>query len=501
MKRILMTADWVVGHQDGAHCMYRNGVVVVEGDKVLHVGYQFDGDVAETVEFGAALIGPGFVDLDALGDLDTTVLGYDNQPPERKGRVWPQSYIDAGPREMYSPDELAFQKRYAFSRLIRNGITTALPIASLFYRAWGETYEEFAQAAQAAEELGLRVYLGPAYRTGNLVVDDVSGDISFHYDEEKGLAGLAQAERFAEQFEGRAKGLIRTMLAPDRIETCTPELLLRTGELGRALDIPVRLHCCQSRMEYDKVLAQHGKSPLELLRDVHFFNDKTVLPHGLFLSGLNGIAYDAPDTSILVNSGAALAHCPLVMARGGRIMKSFRKFRDLGVGIGLGTDTHPPDMIANMALGVMTARIAEENPGAATAADLYSAATVGGADALGRSDLGRLQPGSAADLNVIRLDDPAMGQLIDPIQTILLNGCGRDVSDVMIAGVFVMRNREINGVDNASAQKKAQAQFEGMMAKYPERTLGHPDTSEIFSSSFPAGPVRQNLVEEGRRRT
>ena len=69
-------------------------------------------------------------------------------------------------------EELAFQKRYAFATLIRNGITTALPIASLFYRAWGETSEEFAAAADAAETLGLRVYLGPAYRTGNTYVRD-----------------------------------------------------------------------------------------------------------------------------------------------------------------------------------------------------------------------------------------------------------------------------------------------------------------------------------------
>ena len=45
-------------------------------------------------------------------------------------------------REMYGHEELAWQKRYAFTRLIRNGITTALPIASLFYREWGETWDE-----------------------------------------------------------------------------------------------------------------------------------------------------------------------------------------------------------------------------------------------------------------------------------------------------------------------------------------------------------------------
>jgi cytosine/adenosine deaminase-related metal-dependent hydrolase len=94
--------------------------------------------------------------------------------------------------------------------------------------------------------------------------------------------------------------------------------------------VPIRLHCCQSRLEYDLVLQQHGKSPLELLRDTAFFAPATILPHGLFLSGINGITYDAPDLEILMKSGAALAHCPLVMARGGKVMHSFARFRNLG---------------------------------------------------------------------------------------------------------------------------------------------------------------------------
>jgi cytosine/adenosine deaminase-related metal-dependent hydrolase len=160
-----------------------------------------------------ALIAPGFIDLDALADLDTTILGFDNQPGWRKGRVWPQSYMDRGPVEMYGVEELAFQKRYAFAQLLRNGITTALPIASLFYREWGETAEEFAAAADIAGDLGLRVYLGPAYRSGNQVVD-ASGTIGAYFDEARGLSGLETAIAFCRAHEGRHGGLVRTSWRP-----------------------------------------------------------------------------------------------------------------------------------------------------------------------------------------------------------------------------------------------------------------------------------------------
>jgi cytosine/adenosine deaminase-related metal-dependent hydrolase len=482
--RTLMTARWVVGHANGRHRLLEHGEVVFEGDRIVFVGHGFPGDVARRIDYGPSLIAPGFVDLDALSDLDTTILAFDNQPGWKKGRVWPRSYIEAGPREMYTREELAFQKAHAFAGLIRNGITTALPIASLFYRAWGETPEEFSDAAEAAARLGMRVYLGPAYRTGNQVVED-DGSIGMIFDEARGLAELDAAIAFCERFEGQAGGLIRTMLAPDRIETCTPELLRRTATAGRALDVPVRQHCCQSKIEYDLVLQQHGMSPAEWLESLGFFTDKTVLPHGTYVSGSRHISRPGRDLEIIRDHGATIVHCPLVSGRHGNVIDHFGRYRDMGLRIGMGTDTSPPDMIMNMQVGLILARVAAGSVTAVRSEDFFDAATVHGADAIGRTDLGRLQPGAKADIIVIDLDRPHTGQLIDPIQTLLMSGHGRDVDSVVIDGRFVMEGRVIPGVDEAADNQRAQRQFEGLMAQYPDRTLGHPPVSEIFSASYP----------------
>ena len=83
--RTLLSADHVVGHRNGRHCLMRGGEVVLEGATIIHVGHGFDGEVEHRRSYGAALVAPGFVDLDALSDLDTTILGFDNQPAWRKG--------------------------------------------------------------------------------------------------------------------------------------------------------------------------------------------------------------------------------------------------------------------------------------------------------------------------------------------------------------------------------------------------------------------------------
>jgi cytosine/adenosine deaminase-related metal-dependent hydrolase len=479
-----LTADWVVGHDAGRHCLIRNGEVVHEDGRIVFVGHDFPGDVDDSQAFGAALIAPGFVDLDALSDLDTTILGFDNQPAWRKGRVWPQSYMDRGPVEMYDPEALAFQKRYAFAQLLRNGITTALPIASLFYREWGETTEEFAAAADIAGELGLRVYLGPAYRTGNLVVDD-AGRIGAHFDEARGLAGLEAAIAFCDAQDGRHGGLVRAMLAPDRIETCTPELLRRTTAAAADLDVPVRLHCCQSRMEYEMVVARHGMSPPEWLDSLGFLSPRVLLPHGTWVSGSAGVDRPGRDLDIIGAAGRTIVHCPLVSARGGRTLDSFARYRQRGMRIGMGTDTWPPDMVLNMQLGLMLCRVMEGDAASVRAADLFDAATIGGADALGRPDLGRLMPGAAADIVVFDFGHDRIGQTIDPIQTLLIGGAGRDVRHVVVGGRSVVVDGQIPGMDMAAAGRRAQAQFDGLMARYPERTWKHPPAGEIFSSSYP----------------
>lgn len=77
-------AAWVVGYREGDHCLYADGEVVYQGDKILFVGHDYPGHIDEEIHVGNSLVGPGFIDLDALGDLDTTVLAFDNQPGWQK---------------------------------------------------------------------------------------------------------------------------------------------------------------------------------------------------------------------------------------------------------------------------------------------------------------------------------------------------------------------------------------------------------------------------------
>lgn len=483
MTTTKVTGRFVIAYDGERHRILRDGEVVYRGDTIVFVGRGYGGSVDEVIVGGNAVVGPGFVDLDALGDLDTTVLAFDNQPDWAKGRVWPSDYLASGPVEMYTPEEQAFKMRYAFVQLLCNGVTTALPITSMFYRRWAETYDEFARAADTAAEVGIRAYLGPCYMTGLTTIRD-DGSLDLHWDEERGLRGLDDAIAYVRAFDGQHGGLIRGMLAPDRIETCTPELLRRTAAASSDLGCPVRLHCCQSPHEFETVMRLHDRTPIEWLDSLGFLSKRALLPHGVFVTGHSQVRREGRDLDILVQAGVSVVHCPVVMMRYGEAMESFRRFRRHGINLGLGTDTFPPDFVENMRQGISLCRVMERDVSACSAADFYDAATLGGAEALGRLDLGRLAAGAKADITIFDLGGFHLGQFIDPIQTMVLAGSGRDFKTVIVNGRTVMRDRTIDGVDFDELRIRAQNQFDRLIAKYPLRTWRHPPVDEIFKPSF-----------------
>lgn len=454
----------------------RNGEVVFENGEIVFVGHGFTGELARRIDFGNALISPGLIDLDALSDLDTTILGIDNHPGWAKGRVWPRSYVEAGPYEMYTQDELAFQKRFAFGQLLLNGITTAAPIASLFYREWGETVAEFDAAAEAAGELGLRVYLSPAYRSGGMVLEE-PGKIVPVFDEERGFQGLKDAIAYIERQNGRHGDLVRGMLAPDRVETSTLGLLQRTDAAARDLGCKFRLHMAQGTMEVDTVRMLHGSTAPVWLAKHGLLSDRMIAPHATNATD--------EDLGLYAANGVSIVHCPLVSARSGSILKSFSACRKRGINIAMGTDTTPPDMLMNLLSGLIAGRIADGAPDRLRSADLFDAATIGGAKALGRADIGHLSPGARADIAVFDLDDTIMVATVDPITTIVIGGSGKITRAVFVDGRASMINRKLTGLDMEQARRQAQAQFDGLIAKYPERSWNHPPVAEIFPSSYP----------------
>lgn len=483
----LVSARWVIGWDGSSHRIIENGEVVFGQGVISFVGRGWKGPVDRRIDCGNAVLGPGFIDLDALSDIDSTILAFDNSPGWKKGRIWAAEYLARGPRDAIPEAGMDFAKRWAWLHLLQQGITTAAPIASIIYREWSETTEEWERAVDIASEVGLRVYLGPAYCSGRSIVDE-QGRFSLHLDPERGMAGLEAAKAFARRHDGSQGGLVRAFLAPDRIEGCTEALLRASRDAALELGVPIRLHCCQSEIEVCTIAERFGSETgsLKWLQDIGFLDAMPLLPHGTRLGGARPTdASIEADLSRLAGSGATVVHCPLVMARHGQALRSFAALRRRGIPLAMGTDTFPADMLLNLQVGVMMARVVDASEAAVSAADLYHAATVGGADALRRADLGRLAVGCRADLTVFDLDDPRTGPFVDPIQSMVIGGAGLGFRHVFVDGRQVIRDRLPPDHDLAQLHAEMNRIYAGFRQSYPERAPGHSDVDSLFPPAFP----------------
>lgn len=481
--RTRVRARFVVGYDGRDHVVHENGEIVYAGNRIIHVGGPFAGVVDVDVDEGQALVGPGFVDLNALGDIDHAV--FDTYQPDRlvSGLTWSADYVSRR-REVFTVGERASIRQVAFQQLLLHGITTAMPIASEIYTAWAETYDDLAEAARAAAELGLRVYLGPSYRASVPAVDPVGRPFAFE-DESLGELGLDEAIRFARDFDGTSGGLVRAALLPSRIDNQTPEILRRTRRAGDEGGWPIRLHAGQTLAEVAAIESRFGLRPIEYLDTIGFLGPRTTIPHAWAVDGHSQLAaVGHQDLDRLARSRATVIFCPMAVARYGVVLESFDRYLRHGIRMAMGTDTAPPDMVRALDVGMVLTKAVERARSAGSVADLFRAATIGGADALGRPDLGRLAPGAQADLVTFDLSRPHFGPVDDPIRSLVMNGNGRDVRRVVVAGRTTVEDGRVVGVDHEAFRARAQSIHDKYRASYCERDyLARPER-ELFPPSF-----------------
>lgn len=476
---------YILGFNGNDHEILKNGELVYEGADILFVGEKYSKKVDQVIDVGNAVICPGFIDLNALGDIDHDIIHLEAYPEIQNSIRPSEKYYRQGMHELMTPEEEAFKSLYAYSQLVLSGVTTAMPITSVYYKKWAETYEEAVAAVQNAAKLGLRLYISPSYQSGFGVITD-DGGYKVCFQEEDGAAGLERAIRFVKEFDGTYDGLIKGCLEPERVETQTEANLIQTKVAAKSLNCLIKLHAAQGRLEYDMIRQNTGKSTLRYLYDLGFLGENVGIPHCYVAAGTRwGDEQDGDDLELLRMTNTTVIYCPVIIGRSGRYLDSFAKYRRKGINVALGTDTFPTDFFQNIRTASMYSRMIEGSAKGSTFADFYRAATLGAAQFLGRTDLGRLCEGAKADMIVVDLDRFHMGPIDDPIRTMFMTGNRTDIKISIINGRIVMKNQQIPGIDLNELKERGQNYYDKMKLGYIERDGFGKTKEEIFRSSFP----------------
>jgi 5-methylthioadenosine/S-adenosylhomocysteine deaminase len=242
---------------------------------------------------------------------------------------------------------------------------------------------------------------------------------------------------------------------PHAAYTLPPQALAEVGAAAQARGALLHIHIAESLAEDAAQRAEHGSVP-RLLDELGVLDGRVLAAHAVHLSDY--------DLELFARRGVAVAHCPGSNAKLASGVARTMALRAAGVPVALGTDgpasNDDLDLWEEIRLAALLARLSTGDAAAMTAREALLMATRGGAAALGRDDIGTLQPGSWADMVHLSTDSPAfVGGAHTPDGQLLANlvwAAGASaVRDVWVAGEQVLAAGEPTRVDRRRAQADA----------------------------------------------
>lgn len=325
----------------------------------------------------------------------------------------------------------------SLSELLLSGCTLTSDHAYLFPPTSDVRLEA---VLEAAELLGMRIHAG----RGAMCLGQSAGGLPPDMCVESQDRVLADCERVIRAFhDPEPMSMRRIELAPCAPFNVSPELFDQMRALARQHGLLLHTHIGETLEEERFCLERYGVRPMEYLRQHEWLGRDVYLAHCVHMN-------DA-EIRLLAETGTGVSHCPCSNMRLGSGAAPIRAMLDAGVRIGLGVDGSSSNdaghLLAEAQQALRVQRLVH-GASAMSAGEAFRLATVGGADVLHRPELGRLQPGSAADFAVYDAADVAFaGAMVhDPLAALML-GYPLRALRVVVAGRTVVDQGQVAGVD------------------------------------------------------
>jgi 5-methylthioadenosine/S-adenosylhomocysteine deaminase len=421
---------------DPACSVLRDAVIDVEAGRITHVGPAAEAPehTGETVDCPGILL-PGLVNAHAHSPM-TVLRGMGGDLPLLRWLhevIWPAE-------ARLTPADIEAGMLLGSVEMLRAGVTTST-----------EMYFHGEQLAAAVLASGARLI-------ATMAIIDAPG-----WDWRAMLESI-NAWIDADGLRHGPDERIEVGYGPHSAYTLPPEALTLVGAAARDRGALVQIHVAEAAAEDAAQRERYGSVPT-MLAAVGLLGGRVLAAHAIHLS-------DA-DIEVFARHGVSVAHCPGSNAKLASGIARLRDLRVAGVPVGLGTDgpasNDDLDLWEDMRLAALLARLSTLDSAALGAADVLLMATRGGADALGRTDIGALEPGRWADVVRVDTDDPAFAAgLSVPDEQLLANlvwaAGSRRVRDVWVAGEQVLAAGEPTRVDRAKVQAEAGAVTRRLLA-------------------------------------
>ncbi len=309
-------------------------------------------------------------------------------------------------------EHLAVSTQLGLVELALSGCTTAFDHTYVF-----PNDARLDDEIEAAAPVGLRLHAS----RGSMSLGESKGGLPPDSVVEEEPAILEDTARVIAAYHDPEPGsMVQVVVAPCSPFSVTTDLMRESAALARHHGVRLHTHLAETIDEEAFCLETHGRRPVELAEDLGWMGDDVWFAHGVFV--------DDAEIERMATSRTGLAHCPSSNMRLASGIAPLRRYLAAGVPVGLGVDGSASNdgshLLAEARLAMLLARLdaAPNQRGGdlLTARTVLELATRGGAELLGRPDLGSLEPGKCADfvaIDVNRIE--YAGALHDPVAAVL----------------------------------------------------------------------------------
>ncbi len=266
---------------------------------------------------------------------------------------------------------------------------------------------------------------------------------------ENGRLGLRENADFIRHCRAEG-GLVGGLMCFHTTFTCSAGFIRRAFEQAQDLDVLTHMHCNEGTHEPDYALQHFGKRTLE------YYEELGVTGPGMLASQC--VQLSERERQIIAERGIRVTHMPLSNCEVGGGIAPVPALTEAGVTLGLGSDGYINDFFEVMRGAFLIHKAAHQNPQVMPASLVWYLATEGGARAIGLERVGRLEPGWAADIQIIAGDVPTPLAEHNLYEQLLLWRNHTHVRDVMVAGRWRVRQGKVLGADMARLRARVQEQ-------------------------------------------
>ncbi|WP_174807707.1 amidohydrolase [Paenibacillus alvei] len=412
-----------------------HGFMVVENDRIVHIGSelpeQYTAADAEIIDGKGLFFIPGLVNTHGHAAM-SLLRGYGDDLALQtwlQEKMWPME-------GKFTANDVYWGTALSVIEMLKGGTTTFV-----------DMYDYMDEVAKVCEQSGIRASLMRG--AIGLCPEDVQRE------------KLNEAIQFAKDWNGKADGRIRTIMAPHAPYTCPPAFIESFVQAAHDLDLPLHTHMSETKAEVEQNVKDYGLRPVAHLEKLGFFSRPSFVAHAVHLTD--------EEIETLAKYQVAVSHNPgsnLKLASGvARVPEMLRA----GVVVSLGTDgaasNNNLDMFEEIRLTALIHKGVSGDPTAVPAAEALRMGTIYGAQTIRLDDIGALEVGMKADFVAVDIDQPHFLPHTDLVSHMVYSASAKDVKHVWVDGKQVVKNGECLTMDEERILREAQQCFDGLLAR------------------------------------